>query len=135
MTQLVTDNSPSSTPSSLSSSLHLVSMTVKYPSPAEGSHHEGVEQHPKYWNEDGTLVIQVQQTLFKVSADLLSRHSPVILKGVGSVSDDGGSSYVLVWETFESEPPVEGKAHRTIRTTEEVQSKDFEVLLQTLLDE
>jgi hypothetical protein len=110
-------------------------MTVEHPSNETQNGADVVERHPTYWQEDGTLVIQVQRTLFRLSADLLFRHSPVVSKGVGP---DGGSteySYVLTQEAFDNESTAEGKDYRAIRTTEQVQSKDFEVLLQTLLDE
>lgn len=52
---------------------------------------EVLRRHPRYWLEDGSLILRTQNDIFKVHRTLLSRHSPVLssLSDKASVGAEG----------------------------------------------
>ncbi|KAG6819437.1 hypothetical protein H0H93_011864 [Arthromyces matolae] len=66
-------------------------MSVKYNS---------AEQHPVYWFEDGSVVIHVENQIFKVHRTLLSRHSDFFVEedGTEDISGKEAASYILIDE-------------------------------------
>ncbi|OBZ69284.1 hypothetical protein A0H81_10882 [Grifola frondosa] len=83
--------------------------------PAE--HSSVPRRHPRYWLEDGSLVIRSQNDLFKVHRTLLHRHSPVLSSLHGkdpTTSEIDGCPVVHISEDLD------------------VQSEDLEALLEHL---
>ncbi|EPQ57702.1 hypothetical protein GLOTRDRAFT_56136 [Gloeophyllum trabeum ATCC 11539] len=81
-----------------------------------------LKRHPTYWLEDGSLVVRIQDTGFKVHRTLLQRNSPFIASGT--------------WNSEENNRPaseeVEGCAVFSIPIDRGVSSDDFQTLLEHL---
>ena len=78
-----------------------------------------LRRHPRYWLDDGSLVVRTQDDLFKVHRTLLQRHSPVLTSLVeNSLRDDAAR--------------VDGCPILHLPSELGVDSADFEALLEHL---
>ncbi|KAJ3475222.1 hypothetical protein NLI96_g11974 [Meripilus lineatus] len=75
---------------------------------------ENPRQHPTYWFKDGSLLIQVQSSIYRIHGSLLDRHSPVI----STLARSSNPTYDL--------PQVHIPEERRVSVA------DFEVLLEHL---
>jgi hypothetical protein len=88
-----------------------------------------VRNHPIYWFEDGSLVLDVEVQRFKVHRTLVSRHSRFFAslstpQGIsGSGLTTSGSSGVVQTQEFD---------HIVLEQRKEVKAEDVEALLQHL---
>ncbi len=81
-----------------------------------------IRNHPEYWFEDGSLVLDVQVMRFKVHQTLLSRHSrffSAVLKL--QVSND-----------LHSNTTLNGCHHVILEREQQIRADDVEALLQHL---
>lgn len=80
-----------------------------------------LRRHPKYWLDDGSLVVRTQNDLFKVHRTLLHRHSSIISSLSRDQSQDGGESRL-----------IDGCPVVHVPDDLDVSSADFEALLEHL---
>ncbi|KAH9917579.1 uncharacterized protein B0H18DRAFT_1033756, partial [Fomitopsis serialis] len=78
-----------------------------------------LRRHPKYWLEDGSLVVRTQGDLFKVHRTLLQRHSPVVSSLAENASRDEAAR-------------TDGCPTLHVPDELGVESADFETLLEHL---
>lgn len=52
----------------------------------DGDHPLALRRHPKYWLDDGSLIVRTQNDMYKVHRTLLHRHSSVLSSLAGSAS-------------------------------------------------
>ena len=88
-----------------------------------------IRNHPVYWLDDGSLVLDVEVQRFKVHRTLLSRHSRFfasLSSASHEISSNGltnGSSTVVKTQEFD---------HIVLEQRKEVRAEDVEALLQHL---
>lgn len=67
----------------------------------------GLRKHPLYWFDDGSLILHIQDVLFRLHYSLLKRHSPYLasmdnirpIETIPIVNEiDKPSTYILVSE-------------------------------------
>ena len=86
----------------------------------ELQHSTKLRRHPKYWLDDGSLILQTHDSLYKVHRTLLERHSRLLasLNTPGDVEEKGKL--------------VEGLVVVRVPDELEVRSGDLEILLEYL---
>jgi len=80
-----------------------------------------IRNHPEYWFEDGSLVLDVQVTRFKVHQTLLSRHSKFFSAVLKLRGHDSHSNSML-----------NGCHHVILEREQQIRADDVEALLQHL---
>ena len=88
--------------------------------PPELQHGTKLRRHAKYWLDDGSLILQTHDSLYKVHRTLLERHSRLLasLHTPGDVEEKGKL--------------VEGLIVVRVPDELEVRSADLEILLEYL---
>ena len=90
-----------------------------------------VRNHPIYWLDDGSLVLDVEVQRFKVHRTLLSRHSRFFASLSSATHGTSGSGF-----TANDSPTVvrktQGFDHIVLEQRKEVRAEDMEALLQHL---
>ena len=89
-----------------------------------------IRNHPVYWLDDGSLVLDVEVQRFKVHRTLLSRHSRFFASLSSPSHEISGSDF-----TTRSSPAVvqtQGFDHIVLEQRKEVRAEDVEALLQHL---
>ncbi|KZT69862.1 hypothetical protein DAEQUDRAFT_690288 [Daedalea quercina L-15889] len=100
-------------------SISTTNMTNSNPSMSVEEGAARLRRHPKYWLDDGSLVVRTQDDLFKVHRTLLQRHSQVISSLAERVSQDESSL-------------MDGCPTLHVPQELGVESTDFEMLLEHL---
>lgn len=90
-----------------------------------------VRNHPIYWLDDGSLVLDVEVQRFKVHRTLLSRHSRFFASLSSAPHGTSGSGF-----TANDSPTLvrktQGFDHIVLEQRKEVRAEDVEALLQHL---
>ena len=89
-----------------------------------------IRNHPVYWLDDGSLVLDVEVQRFKVHRTLLSRHSRFFASLSSAPHEISGSDL-----TVDGSPAVvrtKELDHIVLEQTKEVKAEDVEALLQHL---
>jgi hypothetical protein len=90
-----------------------------------------IRNHPIYWLEDGSLVLDVEVQRFKVHRTLLSRHSK-FFASLSSASHDISGSSGLTTSDSPTVVKTPGFDHIVLEQRKEVRAEDVEALLQHL---
>jgi hypothetical protein len=83
-----------------------------------------IRNHPIYWFEDGSLVLDVEVQRFKVHHSLLSRHSKFFSALTPNVQDVDESTTILNHNQHQA-----GARHVVLEPKRQVKARDVEALL------
>jgi hypothetical protein len=90
-----------------------------------------VRNHPVYWLDDGSLVLDVEVQRFKVHRTLLSRHSR-FFASLSSAPHETSSSGLTANDSPTVVRKTQGFDHIVLEQRKEVRAEDVEALLQHL---
>ena len=113
----------------------MIAMNDPVESPTSGSR-MGIQEesiirnHPVYWLDDGSLVLDVEVQRFKVHRTLLSRHSRFFASLSSTSHESSGSG--LTTNGLPTVVKTQGFDHIVLEQRKEVRAEDVEALLQHL---
>ena len=90
-----------------------------------------IRNHPVYWLDDGSLVLDVEVQRFKVHRTLLSRHSR-FFASLSSASYEISGSGLNPSDSPSTELQTQELDHIILEQRKEVRAEDVEALLQHL---